>query len=340
MDNILVYCEQQGNSIARVSLELISKARELADELSKNDKPTKVEALLLGSGLDSMTKQVISYGADEVYKVDDERLKDYLTLPYAYVINEHINKSKPRILLIGATVNGRDLAPRVASASKVGLTADCTDLIIGEYASKGKTYDNLLYQIRPAFGGNIIATIVNPETRPQMATVRDGVMKLGEPDNNRKGEVKDLDINLSDELFVVSLLDKHTKEKEVDLLSASVIVAGGYGLNGKNGFDLLRELADTLGGVIGASRAAVDAGWISKDYQIGQTGVTVRPKLYITCGISGAVQHSAGMGGSNVIIAIDKDPDAPIHQIANYSIVGDLYEVIPRMIKSYKKYLK
>lgn len=340
MDNILVYCEQQGNSIARVSLELVSKARELADELSEKDKPTKVEALIIGSGLDNLTKEVISYGADEVYKIDDKKLKDYLTLPYAYVITEHIQKTKPRILLVGATVNGRDLAPRVASSAKVGLTADCTDLVIGEYSSKGKTYDNLLYQIRPAFGGNIIATIVNPETRPQMATVREGVMKLNEADNSRKGEVKTIDTKLDDELFVISLLDKHTEERAVDLLGAGVIVAGGYGLNGKNGFNLLKELADTLGGVIGASRAAVDAGWISKDYQIGQTGVTVRPKLYIACGISGAVQHSAGMSGANVIIAIDKDPDAPIHQIANYSIVGDLYEMIPKMIKSYKKYLK
>lgn len=335
MNNVLVFCEIHNNSIARVSLELISKARELADILN-----VKVETLIVGSKLKNLADTAISYGADEVFTCDDEKLENYLTLPYTQVIVEHAKNSKPQILLIGATVLGRDLAPRVASTLKCGLTADCTNLVIGDYEDKGKKYNKLLYQIRPAFGGNIIATIVNPETKPQMATVRDGVMKLSEPNKTRKGKVTPLNIKIDDSLFIVSLIEKHIREKSVDLVSAPIIISGGYGLGNKEGFKLIKELANTIGGVVGSSRAAVDAGWIDHDHQVGQTGVTVRPKLYIACGISGAVQHTAGMSQAKVIIAINKDPDAQIFGIAHYGIVGDLYDVIPRMIKAYKNHLK
>lgn len=341
MNNILVYCEQDGNSCARVSLELVSKASELAKTLrekTKND--IKVEAILIGNKLESISKEIISYGADEVFTVDDDKLKDYLTLPYTKITTDHVRKTEPQILLIGATTTGRDLAPRVASTLKVGLTADCTNLVIGDFKTKKAEYTDLLYQIRPAFGGNIIATIVNPETRPQMATVREGVMKLNEADNSRTGNITKIDYELSDSEFIVSIIKKHVEEKAVDLVSAPIIVAGGYGLGGKEGFKLIKELADAIGGTLAASRASVDAGWIDHDYQVGQTGVTVRPKLYIACGISGAVQHTAGMSQSNVIIAIDKDPDAPIMSLAHYGIVGDLYDVVPKMIKSFKNQLK
>jgi electron transfer flavoprotein alpha subunit len=336
MNNVLVFCEKSNDSIARVSLELISKARELADILK-----VKVEALIIGdTSVKSMAKEAIAYGADIIYTHTDDRLKEYLTLPYTNIIVQLVKKKKPQIMLIGASVNGRDLAPRVASTLKCGLTADCTSLVVGDYETNKENYKDLLYQIRPAFGGNIIATIVNPQTKPQMATVREGVMKLDEPDSKRKGKVEELNYEVSDKDFIVSILDKHTKEKSVNLTSEQIIVGGGYGVGSKDGFKLIKELADTIGGVVGASRAAVDAGWISKDHQIGQTGVTVRPKLYIMCGISGAVQHTAGMSDSKLIIAINHDPDAPIHQLAHYSIIGDLFDVIPMMIKSYKKHLK
>ncbi len=335
MNNVLVFCEKQGNSISRVSFELLSRAKELAKELG-----VKTEALLIGYSSEQFGKEAISYGADEVYFVDDKRLENYLTLPFTHIIVEYVKQFQPQILLIGATVTGRDLAPRVASSLKVGLTADCTNLVIGSYETKEKKYDNLLYQIRPAFGGNIIATIVNPETKPQMATVREGVMKLAEPDKSREGNISKFDIKFDDSLFVASIIEKFTRERSVNFASAPIVVAGGYGVGSKEGFNLLKELSDTIGGVIGASRAAVDAGWIDKDHQIGQTGVTVRPKLYIACGISGAVQHTAGMSQSKVIISVNKDPEAPIHKLAHYSIVGDLYEVIPKMIKAYKKHLK
>lgn len=335
MNNVLVFCEVNNKKISRVSLELISKARELADTLK-----VKVEALIIGYNIGNLSDEAIAYGVDEVFICEDSKLEDYLNLPYTEVAVKLIQETQPQICLVGASVTGRDLAPRIASKLKCGLTADCTNLVIGDYQDKNIEYQNLLYQIRPAFGGNIIATIVNPETSPQMATVREGVMKLAEPDSSRKGNVTKFSPELDISLFVVSVIEKSIKEKTVNLLGAPIIVSGGYGLNNREGFNLLKEFADTIGGVIGASRAAVDAGWIGHDHQVGQTGVTVRPKLYIACGISGAIQHAAGMSQSKVIIAINKDPEAPIFSLAHYGIVGDLFDVLPKMIKAYKNHLK
>jgi electron transfer flavoprotein alpha subunit len=245
---------------------------------------------------------------------------------------------RPDVVLFGASPTGRDLAPRVASRLRTGLTADCTNLRIGDHTDPvSKTeYTDLLYQIRPAFGGNIIATIVTPDHRPQMATVREGVMRLAEPDPSRTGDVVPLDVQLDAEADAVTILERVKAERTVNLKGAKVVVAGGAGVGSPEGFHLLRELADVLGGEIGASRAAVDGGFISRDHQVGQTGTTVRPKLYIAAGISGSVQHRAGMVESSKIIAINSDPEAPIFAFAHYGIVGDLFEVIPLMIEAYK----
>ena len=242
---------------------------------------------------------------------------------------------------MGATHIGRDLGPRVSSALTSGLTADCTSLEIGPHkdVKTGKEYENLLYQIRPAFGGNIVATIVNPENRPQMATVREGVMKSEIFDANYKGEVINIDANkyTCDADYVVKIIDRHIAKSKVHIKNSAIIVAGGYGMGSKEGFDLLYELADTLGAEVGASRAAVDAGFVEHERQIGQTGVTVRPKLYIACGISGQIQHIAGMQESSIIISINNDPNAPINTIADYVINGNVEDVIPKLIKYYKK---
>jgi electron transfer flavoprotein alpha subunit len=249
---------------------------------------------------------------------------------------------QPYIFMIGATPEGRDLAPRIASALKVGLTADCTDLQIGDYFSKKENavYKDLLYQIRPAFGGNIIATIVNPKTRPQMATVREGVMRRSEADPNRKGRIERVRVTFEPGDFALQVLSRETREPTVKLKDAPVIVAAGAGVDSPEEFELIRELANLLGGEVGASRAAVDAGLISKEHQIGQTGSTVRPRLYIAAGISGAIQHRAGMDQSSKIIAINTDPNAPIFQIAHYKIVGDVAEVLPLLIKSLREKAK
>jgi electron transfer flavoprotein alpha subunit len=252
-------------------------------------------------------------------------------------------QEQPQIALFGATCIGRDLAPRISSALHSGLTADCTSLEIGDHQdTKGNKWDNLLYQIRPAFGGNIIATIVNPEHRPQMATVREGVMKKEPLSAPVAGSVKKIDVAsiLTDADFAVEIIERHIEEKKIDIKGAQIIVAGGYGVGSKEGFALVNELAKVLGAEVGASRAAVDAGFVEHERQIGQTGVTVRPKLFISVGISGQIQHTAGMDQSSMIISINNDPNAPIHQIADYSIIGDLNEVLPKMIASYKKHSK
>jgi electron transfer flavoprotein alpha subunit len=264
-------------------------------------------------------------------------LEFYLTLPHSRIAIELIEKYRPSILLIGATNTGRDLAPRIASHMKTGLTADCTDLQIGSYTFGKKTWNEVLLQIRPAFGGNIIATIVTPETKPQMATVREGVIRQPDPDYSRKGEIIQLKPELTEEDFILSIVERVKAEKKVNLKSAKIIVAGGMGVGSRENFEIIHELASTLGGDVGASRAAIDAGFIDREYQIGQTGVTVRPNLYIACGISGAIQHRAGMEESQRIIAINTDPKAPIFSVAHYGIVGDLHEVIPKMIKAYKE---
>ena len=335
-NNLIVYCEFEDGKVADVSLELLTKGRSLATQLG-----VKLEALILGSNLEGVEAQVFPYGVDVVYKVDDARLYPYSSLPHSSVLINLFKEIKPQVCLMGATHIGRDLGPRVSSALTSGLTADCTSLEIGPHkdVKTGKEYENLLYQIRPAFGGNIVATIVNPENRPQMATVREGVMKSESFDANYKGEVINLDANKYtwDADYVVKIIDRHIEKSKVNIKNSAIIVAGGYGMGSKEGFDLLYELADTLGAEVGASRAAVDAGFVEHERQIGQTGVTVRPKLYIACGISGQIQHIAGMQESSIIISINNDPNAPINTIADYVINGNVEDVIPKLIKYYKK---
>ena len=316
-----------------MSLELVCKGRELAAQLG-----VKTEALLLGDKLEKCVDTLYSYGCDTVYLAEDPRLEPFTVLPYAKVIMDLIREHKPNILLFGATLKGRELAPRVASEKLGGLTADCTQLRIDDFEDKknNKSYTNKLMQIRPAFGGNIIATIVNTWDDPQMVTVREGVMKMDAPDPSRKGKLVRVTPQITDAETVVKVLERVRADKEVDLKGAQIIVSGGYGVGSKANFKLIYDLAEALGGEVGASRAAVDAGWIDHDHQVGQTGVTVRPRLYIACGISGSIQHCAGMSDSKKIIAINTDPGAPIFSIAHYSIVGDLNTVIPQMIKAFK----
>jgi electron transfer flavoprotein alpha subunit len=335
--NIWVFIEQADQRIADVSLELMGKGAEIARQLG-----SEVWAVLCGDQVGNLPEQVIQHGADQVLLAEDPELEIYRTLPYCRVIAELARKWKPYIFLIGATPVGRDLAPRIASALKVGLTADCTDLQIGDYLSKKENtvYKDLLYQVRPAFGGNIIATIVNPKTQPQMATVREGVMHRSEADLNRMGRIERVEVAFEPGDFALRVLSRETREPTVKLKDAPVIVAAGAGVDSPEEFELIRELANVLGGEVGASRAAVDAGFISREHQIGQTGSTVRPRLYIAAGISGAIQHRAGMDQSSKIIAINTDPNAPIFQIAHYKIVGDVAEVLPMLIKSLREKAK
>ena len=330
---VAVFAEQDGGRIAEVSLELLSRGRELADTLG-----THLSAILLGHRLADLPGQLIACGCDRVYVADDPRLELYTTLPYARVLSDLLAEVEPEIVLFGASPLGRDLAPRIASRLRTGLTADCTALEIGDHVDpvRKTEYTNLLYQIRPAFGGNIIATIITPNHRPQMATVREGVMRLPQADPARTGEIIPVEVRLDGEADVVKVTERVKAERTVHLKGAKVVVAGGAGVGGPDGFALIRQLAHTLGGEVGASRAAVDAGYIARDHQVGQTGTTVRPKLYIAAGISGSVQHRAGMADSGKIIAINTDPDAPIFACAHYGIVGDLFEVIPMMIEAYK----
>ncbi len=336
MNNIFVYIELENGKIADVSLELLTKGRELATRLG-----VKLEAVVLGENLAGMEKELAKYGADTVWMADDAVFAPFRTLPHTAVMCGLIREEKPQIALFGATCIGRDFAPRVSSALHSGLTADCTQLEIGDHkdAKSGKEYTDLLYQIRPAFGGNIIATIVNPDHRPQMATVREGVMRREYAAVPGKGEVKPIDWRrfVTDADLAVKIIDREIAESKIDIKGAGVIVAGGYGLGSKENFKLVHELADVLGAEVGASRAAVDAGFTEHARQVGQTGVTVRPKLYIACGISGQIQHTAGMDQSAMIISINTDPEAPINRLADYAITGDVNEVIPKMIKYYKQ---
>jgi len=329
---VLVFAEQSEGKLAEVSLELVGRGRELADRLS-----VPLGAILCGHDVAGLADDLIALGCDDVYLVQDEALRQYRTLPYQRAVCEVVRQTDPQIVLYGASAVGRDLAPRIASELKAGLTADCTDLQIGDHKDSKGEYKDLLLQIRPAFGGNIIATIVCPNTRPQMATVREGVMRLPERDENRQGKVTIVEVALSDELLVAEILKRETRERNVNLKAANIIVAGGAGVGSKDNFELIFDLAHTLGASVGASRSAVDQGFIDHDHQVGQTGTTVRPKLYVACGISGAVQHRAGMQESAKIVAINNDPDAPIFDIAHYGIVGDLGDVIPMMIKAYRQ---
>lgn len=337
--NLIVYCEFEDGKVADVSLELLTKGRVLADKLG-----IKLEAVVAGDNLKYVEKQILPYGVDTVYKVEDRRLSPYTSLPHASILINLFREKEPRIAFMGATSIGRDLGPRVSSALHSGLTADCTQLEIGDHkdARTGEEYKDLLLQIRPAFGGNIVATIVNPECRPQMATVREGVMKKEVRDSNYVGEV--IDLNAADytrpEDYVVEVIDRNVEKSKVNLKGSPIVVCGGYGMGSRENFQMLHELADVLGGEVGASRAAVDAGWADHDRQIGQTGVTVRPKLYIACGVSGQIQHIAGMQESSIIISINNDPDAPINTIADYVITGNVEDVVPKLIKYYKKNTK
>lgn len=339
MNNLFVYCEIEDGIVADVSLELLTKGRSLANQLG-----CKMEAIAIGSGLDTIGEQVFPYGVDVLHVFDDKRLYPYTSLPHTSILVNLFKEEKPQIALMGATSIGRDLGPRVSSALTSGLTADCTSLEIGNHEEKkeNKVYENLLYQIRPAFGGNIVATIVNPECRPQMATVREGVMKKEIFDVNYKGETINHNIAgyVSDADFVVTVINRQMEKSKTNIKGASIIVAGGYGVGSKENFQLLFDLASVIGAEVGASRAAVDAGFAEHERQIGQTGVTVRPKLYIACGISGQIQHIAGMQESSMIIAVNNDPNAPINTIADYVITGDVEDVIPKMIKYYKKNTK
>ena len=339
MDNVFVYLEIEGNTVAEVSLELLTKGRKLARQLG-----CKLEAVAAGHNLDGIEAQVMPYGVDTLHVFDAEGLAPYTSLPHASILINLFKEEKPQICLMGATVIGRDLGPRVSSALGSGLTADCTALEIGSHEDKkaGKTYENLLYQIRPAFGGNIVATIVNPEHRPQMATVREGVMKKEIFDPAYKGQVIRHDVAkyVPETDYVVKVIDRHVEKAKHNLKGASIVIAGGYGMGSKEGFDMLYELAHELHAEVGASRAAVDAGFAEHDRQIGQTGVTVRPKLYIACGISGQIQHIAGMQESGIIISINNDENAPINTIADYVINGTVEDVLPKMITYYKKNTK
>jgi electron transfer flavoprotein alpha subunit len=332
--DVWVFAEQEDASLNDVSVELCSKARQLADRLGVG-----MAAVLPGCNVRELAGQLIAHGADRVYHVHDPRLDFYRTLPYSRVMCQLIAKYKPQIVIYGATAIGRDLAPRIASEMRAGLTADCTDLDIGDYRdSKTKrTHQNLLLQIRPAFGGNIIATIVNHYRWPQMATVREGVMRLDPGDPNRTGQIIDEEIQFNDFDLAVRLIERHREERKINLKASRIIVAGGGGVGSKESFQLIRDLAGAIGGAVGASRAAVDSGFIAKEHQIGQTGTTVRPALYIACGISGQVQHRAGMEESAKIIAINWDRQAPMFGVAHYGIVGDLRKVIPTMIKAIKE---
>lgn len=336
MNNVFVYLEIEGTTVADVSLELLTKGRKLANQLG-----CQLEAVAAGSNLASIEKQVLPFGVDKLHVFDAPGLFPYTSLPHSSVLINLFKEEQPQICLMGATVIGRDLGPRVSSALTSGLTADCTSLEIGNHEDKkeGKTYENLLYQIRPAFGGNIVATIVNPEHRPQMATVREGVMKKEILDADYKGEVIRHDVAkyVPETDYVVKVIDRHVEKAKHNLKGAPIVIAGGYGMGSRENFDMLFDLAKELHAEVGASRAAVDAGYADHDRQIGQTGVTVRPKLYIACGISGQIQHIAGMQESGIIISVNNDENAPINAIADYVINGTVEEVIPKMIKYYKQ---
>jgi electron transfer flavoprotein alpha subunit len=324
--DVWVLAEQRDGAIRSVALELLGKGRELADMLG-----TQLVAVLPGHSAGEQSQELIYHGADKVLWLDDPALEHYQTGTYAEAITRQVNELKPEIFLIGATYLGRDLAPRLSQRLNTGLTADCTGLDID-------TKERLLVQTRPAFGGNIMAAIVTPAHRPQMATVRPKVMQAMKRDASRKGEVVRVEEKTGPQSLMVKILEivKEDKKK-VDLEETEVIVAGGRGLGAAEGFEAVRELAELLGGEVGATRDAVDAGWIRNIHQVGQTGKTVRPTLYIACGISGAVQHTAGMSESETIVAINRDPEAPIFQIADYGIVADVNQALPLLTAEIKR---
>lgn len=323
--DVWVFAEQRGGVITPVVFELLGKGRDLASDIGD----VKLCAILLGEDLSDMTTQLFEAGADVVYTADSPLLKNYTSDAYTKVISDAIHEFKPEIVLYGATHIGRDLAPRIAKRVSTGLTADCTKLDI-DPETKG------ILQTRPAFGGNLMATIKCPNHRPQMSTVRPGVMDKAPVQKGRTGEVIPVTLTLQESDIRTKIIEiVKTAKDMVSLTDAEIIVSGGAGLGDASGFELIKKFADKVGGVVGASRAAVDAGWIDHSHQVGQTGTTVKPKIYIACGISGAIQHLAGMQTSDIIIAINKNPMAPIFEVADYGIVGDLYKVIPELMEAW-----
>lgn len=323
--NVLVVCEQRDGNLQSVSLELIGKARELADKLNE-----EVIAVIAGSKVEGLTRDLIEHGADTVYYVEDEILEKYITEPYVKTMSTIIKDLKPQIVLFGASSIGRDLAPRVSARIGCGLTADCTKLEIDEETG-------LLNMTRPTFGGNLLATIQSPEARPQMSTVRPGVMPKQEDDKTRTGEVKKYDITFEDkDINVYIIEEKVADKKKIKIEDADVLISVGRGIGSAENMKLAYELAEVLEGEVSSSRAVVDSGWLEKDRQVGQTGKTVRPNLYIALGISGAIQHLAGMEESDLIVAINKNPDANIFNVADVGIIGDINEVVPELIKKIK----
>lgn len=346
--NVWVFAEQRDGKLANVAIELFGEGRRLAKEIGED---TQICAVLMGSDVEHLVQECFDYGCEKVYLAQSPLLEKYTTDAYTKVFKQVIDKYKPEIVLYGATHIGRDLAPRIAARCNTGLTADCTRLDIKmssyiEYARKNTTLDistldpadqsTGIKQTRPAFGGNLMATIICPKTRPQMSTVRPGVMPKREKSLNSKGEIIYIAPELTEDDIHTKVIETVKSVKEmISLTDARIICSGGRGLGSAGGFKLIKELADKVGGVVGASRAAVDAGWIEHSHQVGQTGTTVKPQIYFACGISGAIQHLAGMQEADIIVAINKDPEAPIFEIADYGIVGDLYKVIPKIIEGW-----
>ena len=333
---VYVFAQQVDNEISSIAFELLGKAKDLAKDLN-----TEVTAVLLGSGVKGLADQLAEYGADKVIVVDDPELKDYRTEPYAHALASVINKYKPEIMLVGATAIGRDLGPRVSARVATGLTADCTVLEIGDFPLQAvpgqEQLHNQLLMTRPAFGGNTIATIACPYNRPQMATVRAGVMQKIAPVKGAKAVVEEFNPGFTPDNKYVEILDIVKAVTEtVDIMDAKILVSGGRGVGSPENFKILEDLAEVIGGTVSCSRAVVDAGWKPKDLQVGQTGKTVRPNVYFAIGISGAIQHVAGMEESDIIVAINKDADAPIFDVADYGVVGDLNKIVPKLTEALK----
>ena len=338
---VFVFAQQVDNEISGIAFELLGKAKELASSLETKE----VTAVLIGSDVKGLVDQLAEYGADRVIVVDDPELKDYRTEPYAHALASVINEYKPEIVLVGATAIGRDLGPRVSARVATGLTADCTVLEIGDFPLNpipGKEQKhNQLLMTRPAFGGNTIATIACPDNRPQMATVRPGVMQKIEPIAGAKAEVIEYNPGFTPNNKYVEILDIVKELSDtVDIMDAKILVSGGRGVGSAENFKMLQDLADVIGGTVSCSRAVVDNGWMPKELQVGQTGKTVRPNVYFAIGISGAIQHTAGMEESDIIIAINKDETAPIFDVADYGIVGDLNKIVPKLTEALKAVVK
>ena len=337
---VYVFAEQVDNKLSGIAFELLGKAKDLAADLN-----AEVAAVLIGSDVKGLADELAAYGADKVIVVDDPELKEYRTEPYAHALASVIEKYKPEIMLVGATAIGRDLGPRVYARVQTGLTADCTQLEIGDFpinpvAGKEQKHNQLL-MTRPAFGGNTIATIACPDNRPQMATVRPGVMQKIEPKAGAKAEVINYNPGFTPNNKYVEILDVVKSVTDtVDIMDAKILVSGGRGVGSKENFKLLEDLAEVIGGTVSCSRAVVENEWLPVDRQVGQTGKTVRPNVYFAIGISGAIQHTAGMEESDIIIAINKDPDAPIFDVADYGIVGDLNKIVPLLTEQLKAQIK